>query len=62
MRDAQALQYILATVSGASLVQIKSAFKAYKKLAIDYGDQKLAEIIRLENRQRRLILDRGTTP
>lgn len=57
MRDAQALQYVIATVNseiGTSLLRVKSAYAACRKLAITYGDQKLAETIRLEARQRRL--------
>jgi len=57
-RDAQALQYLNATVSNEismSLLRCKSAYSAYKTIAITYGDQKLAENLRLERRQRRLI-------
>lgn len=58
IRNAQSLQYIKATVStdiASSLSRVKSAYEAFKQLAINYGDQRFAENIRLERRQRKLI-------
>ena len=57
IRDAQTLQYVSATVSSeicTSLQRYKTAYSAVKMLAITYGDQMLAETIKLERRQRRL--------
>lgn len=55
--EAQAMQYINATVStkiGASLIRLKTAYAAFQTLAITYGDQKLSENIWLKRCQRRL--------